>query len=245
MEWNEYTEKTGWGGSRFKSMGPIAWPTDGYIDNQGNQLSCGLRHPSSIVVEETVKGARSEHIYVYYLDTSKTSTGVKVARAEVKETIPNMEGYFKVYNGETGGFTENALPSGYETARIREFFTQKGPKSSPILETDFVQTCRFSVAKIFGTNLYLGVEEFLDFRYGDKPRDEIALRLSTDLVHWGPRRVILSFPNWQSGLNYPIFLRKDGSDNTIIDADEFYIVGGARRTTGTLSIYRIRGHLLD
>ena len=93
---------------------------------------------------------------------------------------------------------------------------------------DSDRSFRFSVAHIRGASAYAGVDEFCD--YGVKPRPicEIRLRLSTDLVHWGPPATIDSTvtSSWEAErMHYPMFMDSAASANAEIDAQDFWLLG--------------------
>jgi hypothetical protein len=69
------------------------------------------------------------------------------------------------------------------------------------------------------------VEEYID--YYDHDRVKMALRASADLIHWSPRKIILTdVASWEDAIyDYPIFLDKTGWTNTQIDLEQFYILG--------------------
>jgi len=193
-------------------LGPIVWPSDGYLRDDHEQASAGVRHPSSIV--------EGGYLYVYYLDESRSSEdgrqqGIKVARAKL-DPMAEPGDFYTYYAGEFG---ESALPENFDR-NDRSFFYEKGGRSSKVIPTNAV---RFSVAKVKGTPYYLGVEERLEL--GDMG---IYLRASTDLVNWSDGVLVpgTKFDEWISGLyHYPIMVNRDFTSNTEIDADGFYILG--------------------
>ncbi|MBE6903478.1 MAG: hypothetical protein E7480_02610 [Ruminococcaceae bacterium] len=194
-------------------LGPVIWPSAGYLNSKGEQASQGLRHPTGF--------SDGEYVYIYYLDTSKTNSeagrqaGLKVARSPISEL--GKPGSFKTYF--SGKWEEDALPKNFDK-NSRDMFYKKGGKSSIIINDQIV---RFSVAKVKGTPYYLGVEEAWTSQ-----GLSIMLRASRDLVTWGDP---LTIYNVQSGkhtdgyLHYPVFYNKNFTSCVEIDKDEFYIGG--------------------
>jgi hypothetical protein len=208
--WIEYTKKTDWGNQYLHDLGPIAWPAAGYIKADGSQASNGLRHPSSLV--------HDGYVYIYVLDASHDGTaGIKLIRSKL-ETVKTPE----LYEAWTAEGWAPSLPKGFRKENSALFFSTRGPESSPVFTPDR-NTIRFSVAKLRGSaNRFIGVEEYLE----SSGQIFLALRYSDDLITWSDRTVIYTAKNWHaSKIKYPIFLNKDGSTNTEIDAEDFYILG--------------------
>ncbi len=198
--------------SEFLSEGPIIWPESGYVDSFGARVSVGVRSPSAIIV--------GGFIYVFYLDSSPSSAGVKVARAPLLGH--GMPGTFKVYNKFCGGtdkFCKDALPQGFDKSKIVSMRSTYGPNGTVIAPNGI---SRFSVAAVKGKNAFISVEE-----YNDSTNWYLQLRSSGDLVHWSNPIVLLTRPGtWDAGdVHYPMFMDKSGLSNTEIEIEDFYIVG--------------------
>lgn len=231
--WNALSEDTGWGASEFLRMGPLVWPRYGFINADGDNTGGGLRHPTGI--------RDGEFLYLFYLDDTDASRGIKIARAHVPDGLG--PGGWRVYDSTTDLFSEPGLPEGYEIDKIREFFTAWGPQAEPIPETGLNEnTQRFAVARIRqgvdGHPAFLGVQT-------DNMWDghcQISFRLAPDLVHWTPRNVVWTSPDFnQCRAQYLILSDKAGSTNEEIDLEEFYLVGGA--FDGRLQFFRVTGTL--
>ena len=200
-------------------MGPALWPSSGYLDAEGNQVCYGPRHPYAIVA--------GDYLYVYYIDDICPAMfpnpddvepgrmfGLKVARAPIRDIRPeNFRLYFD------GGFTEPALPAGFDKYD-RRFVYEKGgrgdillahPSGSPVV--------RFTVAKLRGTDLYLGLSY-------DRQQNQ-WLWLSRDMVHFSRQQNL-----GRSRVMYPIFYNREFSSNAEIDPGDFYI-GGTCALGGT------------
>ena len=89
----------------------------------------------------------------------------------------------------------------------------------------------FAIAQVKGQNLYAGVEEYADWGL-EGPlmcagKMRVALRTSTDLIHWSARIPLYDgcqeYQNF--ALNLPEFVDASSSSNTQIDLNNFYIVG--------------------
>ncbi len=208
--WIEYSKETDWGNKYLNDLGPIAWPSAGYINKDGTQASNGLRHPSSII--------HDGYLYIFVLDASLDgSAGIKLIRALLKD-LKNPQHY----EAWSDGKWLPALPEGFRKELAADYFATKGPESTPVFTPDR-NTVRFSVAKFNDAQQsFVGVEEFLT----SDGAIHAALRYSKDLKKWSERSIFYTAGSWEhSELRYPIFLNKDGSSNTEIDKDEFYILG--------------------
>lgn len=194
-----------------RDLGPIAWPTFGYVDDAGEKTSLGLRHPSSVVV--------GDHVYVYVQDESNESEGIKVFRAPLAD-LSNPHA-FRGYDGD-GGFTLRALPAGFTAAKVRSFYGTRGPRTPPLFDDPRFDSVRFSVAAIQGSASYLGVEERVNM-----DGEQLVLRLSSDLVHWSDPVVVpdVGAATWEDApLNYPILVDAQGNIGPI-DLSGFFVLG--------------------
>jgi len=208
--WLPYNEENDYGANYLNDLGPIAWPSAGYVNSSGAQTSNGLRHPSSIVY--------GHYVYIFVKDESPDGTGgVKCIRVH-DSNVFNPNAY------ETWSVNDwiPSLPTGFNKDQAAAFFATRGPQSTPVFPND-KGTVRFSVAKFKNTNQFIGLELYFDAQ--GKPY--IAYRLSTNLIDWTDRVVFYSDDaDWNSlRFKYPIFLSADGSSNVEIDENEFYIIG--------------------
>lgn len=228
--WTLNNQSTNWGQQLFENeLGPIAWPVTGYITPTGIKATSGLRHPSSII--------SGDYIYIYYVDAGPYGNnvpleegrgeGIRVLRVhrDLSLNPSQYEVYYKDINGNSTWVP--SLPAGFTKDNMLSYVAVKGPKSTDILN-DVSQSCqsiRFSVAKIRNSTYYVGVEQYIDYLDGNKFK--VAIRFSPDLVTWGARdRIIYSSNTWEeSAMNYPIFLDKQGWNNTEVDFDDFYVLG--------------------
>lgn len=232
------------GNAFFTDLGPITWPSNGYVETiDGVTVKAtdgGVRHPTSIV--------HDGYLYIFYEDMSQgdesagTGPGMKVARAPVTGTGVDPRSFKTYYNG---AFTDWALPSGFDSSRASDFYASKGGRSNIIFpdqtmvlqpavpgtkRTDMrkeQQVPMFAVAKVSGTEWFLGV--------GLEVNKGVTLRLSKDLVHWSlpsiiPGTEIIDY--WNQGadfehlpLEYPRLMNAAGNNSSVIDANDFYIVG--------------------
>ncbi|WP_299244308.1 hypothetical protein [uncultured Aquimarina sp.] len=233
MAWLKSNQENGWGHEEYNDMGPIAWPSTGYLKNAtkinydnnstaptfspyyrgGEKLTSGLRHPSSI--------KHNGYIYVFFSESSPrmiSASGIKVLRVpESQATNPNA---YKIYYN--GGWYKS-LPENFTKERLADFLQVEGPKSTSILGSSH----RFSVAKVRDTNYFIGVREY---RNHTNKTYHISLHKSFDLTNWSEGYDIY-FADDQDGqawsksdLHYPIFMDKYGKSNTVIDRDKFYIL---------------------
>jgi len=200
----------------------------------------GVRHPSVIVADGWV--------WLFYIDTGATAgegedfprivhgnraQGVKLARAPLAQLTDGEINWdtFKVYC--EGRHWQPGLPEGFTKANITDFMSTPGPAATPLfgghLDRDdgTELTARFSVAKIKGRDLFLGLEQYSRTPHMDT---YIGLRVSEDLIHWSDRTE-LDLPGISGGklfpfaFKYPVFVNADGTDSFEVDPEEFYILG--------------------
>ena len=216
--WANFNKDSTINESYFNDIGPVAWPSAGYVSEKGQQVSQGLRHPSSII--------HDGYIYVFVVDASMDGTGgVKLIRVKQEDAIVPQR--YQTWS-ESGWIA--SLPEGYSQNKIQNFFAVRGPANTPVIPND-KSTIRFTVAKYKGsTNEFIAVEEYIN-------RDNtihVAFRYSDDLINWSKREVVYSAANWGSSmLRYPVFLNKDGLTDGDIDKEEFYVIG--TRNDGNLT----------
>ncbi|HET6255793.1 MAG TPA: T9SS type A sorting domain-containing protein [Puia sp.] len=229
--WTTNDQQTDWGQHYFANdIGPIAWPSTGYLQPNGVKASCGIGIPSSIVY--------NGYVYVFFMDHGPYGGlnpemedgrlgGVKVVRAEVNNALdPNA--YMAYYRDSAGNDTWSpSLPAGFTREGMLQFLRAKGPKTTDIMNEAPWNSAplRFSVAMVRNANYFIGVESYVDLQDGN--RYKTALRCSSDLLHWSSRMLVISDAAGfeSSTMNYPVFLSKDGSSNTVIDADDFFVLG--------------------
>lgn len=247
--WTPYTQQNAWGqGEYAHDLGPIAWPATGYVTASGIKCTSGLRHPSSI--------QRGDSVYVFFVDGGPfghnipeeegRKGGVKVLRVH-KDGALNAHNY-QIYYKDPGGRAHwNAsLPPGFTKEKMLEYVTVKGPKSTTLINDTgvYYQVIRFSVARIKDREGYIGVEQYIDVHDrtpDNKPTWKVALRYSPDLITWSDRKMIIYKSNsWEaSQMNYPVLLNKEGTSNTEVDGNEFYVVGSEHTPTDRINKIRV------
>jgi hypothetical protein len=212
--WLPYDSAHDWGNQYLNDLGPIAWPSAGYVNPDGTQASSGLRHPSSIVY--------NNYIYSYVKDESKDGTGgIKLIRCSVANIL-NPASY-ETWS-ETRGWI-SSLPNGFSKEQCANYFSVRGPQNSPVFPAER-NTIRFSVARFRNSGLFIGVEQYNDDF--DKGRCKLAFRTSSDLIHWSGRinfysNKTLDWDDFQ--FKYPIFLNTEGTSNNDIDINSFFVIG--------------------
>jgi hypothetical protein len=236
--WIQNNASTNWGQVAFSNeMGPIIWPSTGYFRADGSKTSGGCGNNSTI--------QDNGYLYVFYKDMSYDGVsaeagrqpGIKVARAPITDAL-NSHAYQSFFEDANGVVHWNpSLPAGLTTDNIGSYLNGAvGPQATNIMalpnESDRDYT-RFSVAKVVGTNYYLGVGS-----YQQNGNLVMTLKYSYDLLHWFGEKEIDRASSWAtSNYNYPIFLNTDGWSNTSIDADRFTIVG--TRTPIDQAVYKM------
>jgi len=237
VEQNDYSAATHFGQTLNRSVsGPVIWPTNGYYDlSRGNEgmLSVGLRHPSSIIF--------GGYIYVYYFDTSKGSIGglsamgTKLARAQINaHGLPDA---FYAWNG--ADFETPALPAGFDKDNLARFIATPGPRIPALFSREAVgrpdyplQSTHFSVAYSKKRQAFVGVENFIEY-VGGNEMHKVAIRLSTDLVHWGPRNLL---PIDGHDLSYATFANANFTSNSEVDFRNIYLLGTSHGRVNFLRI---------
>jgi hypothetical protein len=248
--WTPYTAASDWGIQYFTDLGPLVWPSTGYQLSNGEKSSLGVGGPSAIQADDG-------NMYLFYKDMSHyvvsghpdfpwedgRHPGIKVARAPISDAL-NPQAYKSFYQDPAGNqFWNPSLPAGFTKDNTTAFFRTPGPLASNILDDyDYI---RFSVAKVAGTNYYFGVGNYSDEAdrwtdgNGSHPTLKTALLYSTDLVHWQGKRNIDATHDWTTThFDYPIFLSSDGSSNTSIDPNDFYVIGTSPSTINS-TVYRM------
>jgi len=249
--WIPNTPNTNWGQKRFPNdLGPIVWPSTGYLQTNGEKFTCGVNTPSSIQYDG--------YVYLFFHDDGQYGSsgsapfypppeeegrheGIKVARAPVAEALD--PGAWQVFYRDPAGVEtwHPSLPAGFTKENIAQFWNKPGPKSTDIMGDEgnnLAGELRFSAARVRGSDYFIGVESYTDMTDpvpGTGPgagrdqqfRVKKALRYSHDLVHWSDRqRIIETADDWTgSSLNYPILLSSDGWSNNEVDSTDFYVVG--------------------
>lgn len=207
-----------------KNIGPVAWPHNGYKTSSNSRINSGPYHTTLFI--------DNDFAYVYFVANNarnpndiqkrRQSKCISVVRAPITE-VDNLSSWRVYYNGN---FENKSLPNGISYANLFEYFSVNGGETDCINlsgSTIYDSHLYFNVAKIKGTNMYIGAHEHeLSRRVWN-----VNVRFSEDLVNWSkPYTVSESSDLWGSGkYSYPTFLSKDGKSNSIIDADEFYIIG--------------------
>ncbi|WP_146101403.1 hypothetical protein [Bradyrhizobium sp. AC87j1] len=203
-----------------RDLGPVLWPAMGYLVG-GKKSSNGVRSPNSIV--------HQGFVYVFYNDTSRGTEdgrkgGMRLARADLAD--PTLT-FYPLYKGAF--LLDNpSLPRAFDPARMREFYGMPGGRADSFLRND-VNLWKFNVARVRGTDYFLGVSE--EGGFNGVPWT-LQLRVSSDLIHWSdpvgvPGEMAESWTT--GGLHYPV-LRADAGEAQEIDPSGFWLFGTGSRT---------------
>ena len=229
MSWQASNAATGWGaGGNYNHMGPVVWPSAGYIQSSTTyakgEATGGVRHPHSLIF--------NNYVYLFYLDQSPGSYGIKVARSAVTDKA--MPGTFHSFTAKAG-FSQSAdsLPAGFSLTKIGDFLAKPGPSSDPVL--GIRDSYSFSAAHVGSGNCFAGVEELLD----TNGLLTTMLWKSPNLINWTQVSTLRTAPNWgKADMHYPIFLDSSGRSNTEISAPSFYIEG-TDNGSGTVGLIQV------
>ena len=121
----------------------------------------------------------------------------------------------------------SSLPDGYTRDRMDQFFDVTMPDPVCVLPLEWgKETVWFSVAKISGTNYYLGVEERVNWVDN---KEEIILRISNHPGDWTQSGALIidsAEGTWGSSqYTYPTFVNVEGTSNEVISPADFFIIG--------------------
>lgn len=205
-------------GSQFSDIGPIVWPPQGYKDVNNTKKSSGFYHPTMYVGDS--------HVYAYYLNDNNLAQGQRKCISISRAPIAQFNDPMAWKNYYQGAFGTQSLPNGFNKSNMSNFYTVGGGNAdciglpSPTSDTIIY----FNVAKIDGTDLYIGTEE-------SSPNHEtwqVGVRVSRDLINWSNMQVLstASVPWGQGNLSYPTFIDSGGRNtNELIQPNSFYLVG--------------------
>jgi hypothetical protein len=164
------------------------------------------------------------------------------------------------------GWLDRGEKRGFQCFNNINDYSIKGGKSSGLFGTHYVDSEQhynewpliydgkakyqfgsgFSVAKIKGTDYYLGIE---DSASGFDPKINgewfnywVGLRISKDLIHWSDPIILEDtiVHNWPDlKLGHPDLLNGDFKTNNEIDPNGFYIVGSHTRGDGSWRVQQL------
>ncbi len=204
-------------------LGPIIWPDRGYYSPHPNNSGVRWSHSFVRIPHGFVNDG---YLYVYYHEQSSYNDriGLKVARAPINNLTPAA---FKKYSQ---GSWVPALPSGFDNNRITDFYNQPTSDSSPIIpRVTGVAHISMAVTKT-QSGSFLGIEEAI-------VNNQWALRLysTTDLVNFTLLGTVAQEASYAAGkLHYPVFLNAAGDNSSLVDTNNFYVVGSSH--TGEISV---------
>jgi len=233
--WTPCDQADNWGQKGYNNdLGPIIWPSVGYVAPDNSSASEGFLQPSSIRVGDS--------LYIFVWDKGPSSPlvagregctrGIKAIRVAVADCLDpsRYEVYYKDPHGRVQWLP--SLPAGFTKENMLRYVRVAGPKATDILSDEIpgnTEAFRFSVAQVAGQHYFIGCEEYVDNndRSHGKSRHHIALRFSYDLVNWSERKKIIeTSDSWDaSDFNYPILMDAEGGSNTTIDLNNFYVIG--------------------
>lgn len=203
---------------RYIDVGPIVWPPNGYKDQSNNKISSGFYHPTLFVDEK--------YIFSYYLNDNNLQIGqrkcLSVSRVPITQFM-DVNAWRNYFGGE---FNTSPLPPNFDKDEMLNFYTVGGGNADCVkLPSETADAIIYmNVAKIAGTDLYIGAEESATNGADWK----VGIRISRDLVNWSDMQVISTAPGaWGNGdLSYPTFVDNQGRNtNELIQPNDFYLVG--------------------
>ncbi len=202
---------------QLHDQGPVLWPSTPYKSSQGKNTGSGPYAPTLFVDNS------SGFMYMYFINASSRTSRhcMSVARARIDSF--GAAGSWSYY--QNGNFSPATLPEGFSKENISDFYTKGASVASCIAEDKDAEFLHFNVAKIAGTEYYLGVGE--DSPLGSTWR--LWTRISKDLVNWSDPVVLdTDGHSWGGGAkyHYPTLLNLEGDNtNKMIDPDGFFILG--------------------
>jgi hypothetical protein len=165
-----------------------------------------------------------------------------VVRAPLSDAL-DPYAYQAYYRDPSGNeYWNPSLPAGFTKETMLDYLGVKGPMTTDLMGDEghhLFGNLRFSVARVRDKDYFIGVESYID--YADDRKYKTALRFSADLLHWTDRQTIIDVATdfTTSRMNYPIFLSADGWSNSVVDENDFYILG----TASTISNVVYKKHI--
>ncbi len=228
MQKRGWSSNSGYGNILQKETSPIIWPSLGYLtlSEKGilRKSSQGVRHPSIF--------REGEWLYVFYQDTlplitdniSKKFTnlftdpsrrpGFKVARAPIS-SLGSDQNFKVLFNGT---FSEPALPL---SSNFRDSLKMIGPRGDLLLP-EALNVQKFNVSKLIGTQWYMAVVTYNN--WSEQPK--MGLSFSKNLTNWtSVQEIFRGENNERFGMHYALPMSLDGTSNTLINPNGFYIIG--------------------
>ena len=223
-----------YGETAWSDLEPIIWPAKGYVDGSGDPASRGVRHPFLFQPGDGF-------LYLYYLDTTPGSWGIKVARSP--DRALGAAGSRTNYDAADGQWDLPSVPKGLSISNYNDYLSTDGPPASNLWGDDGPDTVpmTFRVARLTGLPgyRYIGMEESVGvatsttatpYPYTGVTAACPAIRLSSDLVHWTPPQCIPTDTASSDVGWYPVLLSSDGSTDQTVAASGFYVVSGQDST---------------
>lgn len=252
------------GDMHFGDKGPVVWPVSGYgIYRNVYDIKWGIRHPSSIVVDDKLYLFYQDLSSGDFNEGN--IPGIRIAIMDINDIDqPSFDVWYRNNNSLAAESWNSALPgafsSGFDSSTIVNDFTISGGNSSnmffygttpsygdmvcnlpsyassPYNSYGTIGTVNyFSVAKLKGTDYYIGISDEIGVNYVVS-QDQlslsykywIGLKISKDLIHWSNSYVLEDtfVDQWRNHkLAFPRPLSADFTSMKEVDPSGFYIMG--------------------
>ncbi len=201
-------------------LGPVLWPSKPFLSN-GKKTSSGVYHPTMFYND------LDGYVYVYYSNPNGSVVNcMSTARILASDLAAGKTNFKNYYNGS---FSESSLPPSIAATNVSTYSTVPGGRADRLMQDTRDKNYQhqwISVARVQGTNYFVAAREVTDWADTEN-KWKVGLSMSTDLIHWSELQILARAPAaWGDGYYaYPTLMNKDATSNSLIDPNEFYILG--------------------
>ena len=107
------------GNASTVDLGPLAWPTGGYLNSTGGKVSYGVRQPGAILGWDNAT-------YIFWIDNDFERADVWAARS-VPGANQGAPATFFSYDHTAAAWSLPTLPDGFELAQLMSFLRSRSP----------------------------------------------------------------------------------------------------------------------